>query len=350
MDYYFLNINHTYYDSFDNHCPRKHKHIDAQTRDVSAAEYWLEGQGKATIFFGMRTTAEIQQKTEDEIRKEKLHEAFEFIKVGNLSSSMQTNTRIITIQNGKVWIYRPCGDVVDEDPIYLHGKDKKPCLAQVNRPKAMPVTMTQGPFPISEVPYVLASMKSNQAFSRGTFKKIHPETYAGNVAAIPKVTGNWGTNFTVDPLQCLSSVELETLIAKLFEAKGCFVPAARGGTLEHVDLFATPVHETNLGSLRLKVAEGSIKRTYSLQIKLLALRGKQNHLSTTLQNWLKDEKHILITLDKEDNRENRHFGREWLREQIRENPKINEWLERSLDWLPAERRKRFDRQLNCRSS
>ena len=69
MDYYFLNINHTYYDSFDNHCPRKHKHIDAQTRDVSAAEYWLEGQGKATIFFGMRTSAEIQQKTEDEIRE-----------------------------------------------------------------------------------------------------------------------------------------------------------------------------------------------------------------------------------------------------------------------------------------
>ena len=33
-------------------------------------------------------------------------------------------------------------------------------------------------------------------------------------------------------LDCLSSVELETLVAKIFEAAGCFVPAHRGAVFE----------------------------------------------------------------------------------------------------------------------
>ena len=39
-------------------------------------------------------------------------------------------------------------------------------------------------------------------------------------------------------LECLGSVELETLVAKVFEAAGCFVPAYRGGCIQDLDLFA----------------------------------------------------------------------------------------------------------------
>src|SRR5207247_1001715 len=92
-----------------------------------------------------------------------------------------------------------------------------------------------------DVPLVLASITANQFYTRGTFRRINDW---GNYKAIDCAVGkrfqgdHWepdlcavGKRFQGDHwepdqqgpaqiLECLSSVELETLVAKLLEAHG----------------------------------------------------------------------------------------------------------------------------------
>jgi hypothetical protein len=117
----------------------------------------------------------------------------------------------------------------------------------------------------------------------------------------------------------LSSVELETLVAKLFEAAGCFVAAYRGGCIKHVDLFA---HNDGARTIKLGKLELLPKRTYTIQVKL------------KLQARLKkcpDEVDCLIALDapKQPN----CYDANWLLEQVKRCPEVRRWLKRSLRWL-----------------
>ena len=90
---------------------------------------------------------------------------------------------------------------------------------------------------IADVPYILASMKTNQAFSRNTFTMIDEKKYGGNIAAIKSLIGELN-DFKIDPLKTLSSVQLETLVVKIFEKNGAFIAAWRGGTLKGIDIIA----------------------------------------------------------------------------------------------------------------
>src|SRR5207247_1188083 len=99
------------------------------------------------------------------------------------------------------------------------------------------------PLHLKDVPPVLAGINANAWLSRGTYREM---TNWGNIKAVERALGHplppehlKKENCGVPQLlECLSSVELETLVAKLFEAAGCFVPAYRGGCIQYVDLFA----------------------------------------------------------------------------------------------------------------
>lgn len=192
----------------------------------------------------------------------------------------------------------------------------------------MPITLIgKEKLHVSEVPYILASMRSNQAFSRGTFREIDRNKYLGNIAAIQSATKQWEKDFVIDPLLCLSSVELETLIAKIFEAYGCFVPAYRGGMLDHVDLFVSP--KSNLSLMGMKLERD---QKYCIQIKLSSAKS-----DSSLMQWLKRSKqHLLITLTNEELFHEQHFGRKWLQQALNkpEAIAVKFWLQHSLDWLP----------------
>jgi hypothetical protein len=73
-----------------------------------------------------------------------------------------------------------------------------------------------------------------------TFSRLEPIKHYGNCKALNFMLT--GITPEVDSfehyLRCLSSMEFETLIAKIFEEQGYFVPAYRGGTLRRYDLFA----------------------------------------------------------------------------------------------------------------
>jgi hypothetical protein len=181
-------------------------------------------------------------------------------------------------------------------------------------------------------------MKVNQAFSRNTFTEINKDgvgRYKGNIAAIKAVLGESDDDFTVDPLDCLSAVEFETLVAKLYEAKGRFVPAYRGGVMKDVDLYVY--------SDRVDVSDGI--NVESVQLKLSAANSAES-----LAKWLEsDTQNVLISLDTivpdaliSAHAEGRFIGRKDIRNWINSSPVVKAWLDRSLDWLPTKWRKDAD--------
>jgi len=91
---------------------------------------------------------------------------------------------------------------------------------------------------IKKCPLILASTKANRNLSARTFIQLDEKLHLGNIKAIKYILQNERAspgNFT-DYLKCLSSVEFETLIAKIFEEKGFFVPAYKGGFIKNFDL------------------------------------------------------------------------------------------------------------------
>lgn len=264
------------------------------------------------------------------------NEMLEFLRVSENAASEKFDPIIATIGSGSVWIYRPVGGPKSGDLFEFCRNDQ---LAS-DVPKYYEVEIIKQE-PVSSIPYILASMKANQAFSRNTFREIRAGaeddqvSYRGNIAAIQSLIG-WERGFHVDRLECVSSVEFETLVAKLFESHGFFVPAHRGGTLSNVDLFAYPENSSKNDLINI----GS-QQAISIQLKM-AVRSRAFRIQ--LGNWLRaSTENLLITLEDrpspeliEFSRQGRYLTREWIRSAIARAPEVERWLSRSLNWLPPQ--------------
>ena len=322
MKYFNLNIRHPLFDS----------HNDAVTQITGAAAHWLGQKKKAVVYFGLETVQDI-------MRSGKPKEAFSFILLGGTEAEWSGHL-ITTIQNEYIWIFRPAGPVQDEEPITFErdGQTETDIL------KTMSIEVLPGfPKHVSKTPLILANMKAALFLAHGTFREIGRKNCLGNIAAIQAITKIWEQGFKIDPLECLSSTELETLVAKLFEAQGCFVPAYRGGTLAGVDLFATPKSRT-LAGLDLDHPSGdSINTTWSIQVK------KSLVVDRHIADWLTQDRHLIISLGKDTVPHKRHLNREWIHKAIAETPSVHNWLAESLDWLPVERQEPPLNAILCKS-
>ena len=224
---------------------------------------------------------------------------------------------MVVVTGGKVRILKPAGPVkvLPSEP----NEEGQP-----HTPKAMPVEVVACRF-CKEVPPVLAGIAANKFYARGTFRLIEREW--GNHKAIDWVAGNvhsddyWNRseNGPDQLLECLGSTEMETLVAKVFEAHGCFVPAYRGGVMKDIDLFAhnDSAHPIAIGPITVP-AKGNI----SIQVK----RWADGMKCPTGVDWLvglgvKGPR----TID----------GAKLLR-LVLEAPSVRQWLERSLHWLPRD--------------
>lgn len=219
----------------------------------------------------------------------------------------------VLIRAGEVWFLRPAGPVRFL-PTVRHGRRRI-------LPKAMPVEILKK-VSTKEVPFVLATMPTNRFLSSGTFRKIgHP----GNLRAIDVVLGNpqrgplWeGDRGEPERLiQCLASVEFETLVARIFEAAGCHVPAYRGGCIQDIDIVArNPTGRTlSLGGVHIRPRE-----SLSCQVKL-QLKGERRPEGAD----------VVVCGERSGDGV---LGADWVLDRVLEAPPVREWLRRSLAWLP----------------
>lgn len=251
---------------------------------------------------------------------------------------------IVVIHDATVWLLRPAGSVSFGEPFTKDGV----CLTK----KTMPVRVL-AKVPITRVPPVLAGIGCSQKHGRRTFTEID---HWGNLKAIDCVLQNHGqaevrrwvpspaeadkhipehwrrltkekrpNQRTAQLLECLGSTELETLVAKLFEAHGCHVPAHRGGTLKDIDILASNDSATAVRIGKLCVPARS---TVSIQVKSW---GRVGHMATV---------DYLIGLEVISGP--RAFGAEWLLARVKECPPVKRWMRRSLNWLPEHLLNQFD--------
>jgi hypothetical protein len=321
--FFNLNIRHDYYARLDAEYP-------------SSAQYWLDKLEFAPIFYGALTLDDIQAENEIFIAwGNSCAEIKNFIALDN-SNSDTFKPIIVTIDEGYVWFYEPSG------PVRMMDDNKSPVRQERGQdwfdwPKAFPIKLLCKKH-VKNVPLVLSSMKSNQWMTRGTFREIEPDrggAYLGNIAAIQSVLKRWQPNFKIDPLDCLSSLDFETLIAKILEEHGCFVPAYKGGFLKDVDLIAKPTKTKSIAGMSIESGQ-----SIALQLKLSIDR----RLLSDLRN--KKVEYLIGLNDDEslsENFANSEFknlclGRSWLRKALLESPFTCEWLKQSLEWLPLENR------------
>ena len=173
---------------------------------------------------------------------------------------LRDETQVIVVCRGEVCILKPAGSVVFRPEIKKEQWEL--------RPKAMPVTaLTRRP--TKDVPSVLATIGANRFYAGGTFHQLN---HRGNFKAIdwtagpPFKGGHWDLALKglTQLLQCLGGVEFVALVVKVFGAKGCFVPAYRGGVIQDVDIFVHNDSRSYLDLSGLKIPAG---QSGSIQVK-----------------------------------------------------------------------------------
>ena len=181
-------------------------------------------------------------------------------------------------------------------------------------------------------------MKTNQAFLRNTFRKIDEKKYEGNIAAIKFLIGELN-DFKIDPLKTLSSVQLETLVVKIFEKNGAFIPAWRGGTLKGVDIFAKFEGNIPDNLLIKKIKEKNINIQVKLQLN------DENKVKDLKKSLADSNNFFLITADDgphkdlKEYHEKKYLTSKWIKKQIYNYDEIKKWYEECIKWLPTQNRK-----------
>jgi hypothetical protein len=283
----------------------------------SEAIDWLEGrspnpfgQPGAVIYFDNLTERDYEN-------GHGARQARDFFEIG-LKEELREASRMVVVCHGEVWILKSAGRVKFMEAVVRSTQT-------ICTPKAMPVDVLARK-PMKDVPSVLAGIGVNQFYVRGTFRKIN---HWGNLKAIDRTVGipcqseHWDLDKQgpAQLLECLGSVEFETLIAKLFETNGCFVPAYRGGVIRDVDLFVHNENNTDLDLAGLRIAA---RQAVSVQIKTWTNRKKKS-----------DAVDFLIGFDAKP------FDAKWVLDRVLECPPVTAWLKRSLNWLPQELMSKF---------
>jgi hypothetical protein len=218
---------------------------------------------------------------------------------------------IIVIYGGEVVVLEPAGPIQfakSEVQIGYDGFVKLLPVREVIRQ------------PVKDVPAILAGINANRYYSSGTFREISDN---GNKTALQCILDKSKVQIplqctAIHALECLSSVELETLAAKLFEELGCFVPAYRGGMIKDVDIFA---HNNNSRELTLCGIKLLPKSRYALQVKLRS-------------SIKKAPSGVDFLITGSDMSDPSVLGASWLSAAIKCSPETRDWLFRSLSWLP----------------
>jgi len=232
------------------------------------------------------------------------------------SAALRGCTLMVVVNAGEVWVLKPA-----DEAVFLPSQVTSEGYTLT--PKVVPVEVIARRS-CKDVPPVLAGIGSNQYFGRGTFRRINDW---GNFKAVDCVAGracegehwNLAKNGPNQLLECLGSTELETLVARLLEAQGCFVPAHRGGVMKDIDLFAynDSAKQIQMGSFVIPPRERA-----SVQVKRWAEAMKCPAGVDCLVG-------LGVTGPKTINADK-------LLSLVQAAPSVMSWLQRSLGWLPRE--------------
>lgn len=233
-----------------------------------------------------------------------------------------SNSYVVVIYGGNVSIWKPVPNCVVE---FKNSEVDNDFEGMVKLMKVKKV-MTKS---VKDVPPIVAGINANRYYSSGTFREIDDP---GNVLALTimlvdhgalKAQHDIGEPTLARVIECLSSVQFETLIAKIFEEHGCFVPAYKGGTVKGIDLTARNDTAGLISIGGFKIEHG---KTVSVQVKLrINPYERQRIVSSEQIDLLVWE----IYAEGPSLPESK-----WLEAALSKSPQSRDWLLKSIDWLP----------------
>lgn len=294
------------------------KHTHSWVSGKSPAEYWLEDQKAAPIFYGDCTIEGLRQGASKAWRRGE--QAASFVNLLEQAEAERFSPIFITIDSGQIWIYVPTHGPFEGSPITA------PAGTFDDLPKYFSVRILRKAS-VADAPLVLSSMRVNRWLSSGTFVALTGTQYQGNIEAARMLAGL--KQQPISRLDCLSSVELETLVAKLFEEHGFFVPAYRGGFIDGFDLVVEPPAHAVPALFDLAAEQAPI----AIQVKLRLSDEKGARV------WLeRSRRRYLVTSQIELPVRLRAVAdqvltRTWLSQALTISPRTRQWLERSTRWV-----------------
>lgn len=275
----------------------------------SEVDYWINERQIAPIFYDQSTIQSIQNNTEHKLPTQAYLDAKLF--VDTFSFSINKSAIIFSIGEEYVYFYKQIGELKEVEQ-YKENLVKGFKISLIEKVK------------ISNCPLVLVTIKSNRYISAGTFRKIEGEKYYGNINAIEYLLNNKKINVKSFDLylQCLSSLEFETFIAKLLEESGFFVPAYKGGFIKNFDLFCKNISQKSIFIFNKIIPQNS---SISIQIKLkINKKVIKNNIDFYFCIWSDVDAENIIDWSK-------------LYDKIESMPKTNEWLKQTLFWVAIQK-------------
>jgi hypothetical protein len=247
----------------------------------------------------------------------------------------------VIVSDGKYWITKPTGFINDKelgkefkkrtDYRIKNDKNNEDAVKDDDIVKIAEVEIVSEGF-LKDVPTILSNIGANLNLVQGTFREIK-EGNIGNLLALDEIMRKKGIDSKreydkkpLTALRCLGANELETLIAKIFEESGLFVPSYVGGFMKDIDLFVYNDNEkpVKVGDIEF---EGNTGKTVQIKSYL-------GHNNTKVPEPVD----IYFQLNGKYKPINSHKFRlncEWIEQVL---PKLNtrNWLKRLLHWIPKD--------------
>lgn len=276
MEYFLLNIN---------------------SKGVNYVDYWIKERNIAPVFYDNSTMDKILKNSRNFSRDTFLF-LFTFLK-------FNIDIILFSIGNSKIYIYKQ-KDIIKDYNINNE-------IVGGDIVKGFEIEILKE-IEIKYCPLILITIKSNRYMSSGTLRKLKPilenNTYYGNILSIHYLLSNkkQEVNSFMGYLYCLSSLEFETLIAKMYEEKGYFVPAYKGGYIKNFDLFCTKDNITISLQIKLEME----KKYYNLFTDYFYCINDNSLSGKNIKNWIS------------------------IKKELKNCPDTKEWLRKTLYWVKFE--------------
>jgi hypothetical protein len=257
---------------------------------------WISDKEFAPIFYGTITIDQILNK-QTTLTPLQFRDAYLFVTTFKDFKEQREDVIVLSIGNKHVYIYKQKGELGERDERTDKGGLVKGFQIEILKKEE-----------IKKCPLILATIKSNRWMSAGTFKEIKRDSYLGNVLSLEYLLSGQRQKVTdfKEYLLCLSSLEFETLIAKMFEEDGYFVPAYKGGYIKDFDLVCRKDGVTTSLQIKLKLKKGEYKKNVDCYYCII------NETKTKKEN-IKDWKDI--------------------EQKLKNCPKTMKWLSETLRWV-----------------
>lgn len=284
-------------------------------------EEWIKEKKFAPIFFDGHTIEQFRDKKKVLIeghdnKTEHSHKDGEKFVETFLNPPNTDNNIVFSIGKTEIYFFKQADKLVPYDA------DKK------DQTKGFKINLVEK-CDLIKCPLVLADIKANLGLALGTFKELIEPKHSGNIRAIEYCLSGEKPTITKFPeyLNCLSSVEFETLIAKILEEKVLFIFAYRGGFIKNFDLICQ-----NFGKNPIELRGNEIlpEEKKSIQVKLTIK-------NTDYKPYKENHVDFYFCINSELKREEKNVFDYKDIEKFLDKSKTYDWLEKTLYWANYEK-------------